>query len=561
MRRPISAQLVGDAGLPEVRRDAGSELRLRVANQMQRGLSPVRIDVSFAPLFADPDEQSKLRIDVPARWTARYEAHRGAWALAGPGLGPDEALEATVGGVRPDIPIGEALLPLVVSGGDEQPKRATIPLTVMPVAGPERDLLDALGARLVTRRTGGGIAAAEVAVTRRADEIERSDLSLWLYNRTGRGLVTAPWGPWPPTLTLVFDTAAGSPGHGALTTSRRLDDVEVVVERGTGWRVVKRSPGPEWDLVAVPLGGNREVMGAGTFTEILIRGIATDFAPGPTLVELRWHAFPGFGDGVRTFVVDKHSPPMRITRPLDANDLSVELGGDDDGTSIELTWKVEHASLIQLSGVGEVPTTSDGYRVTVTRDRVFVLTAYDAVLGEIQTDEIAITATTATREPLSTALLPAGAILAWEGAEIPDGFALCDGTRGTPDLSGRFVLGARRESKPGDAGGDKPHTHTFRPVRPAARIEPGGAHAHRPPEHWGTARVKSGFPMFKQQASRVRDANLHDATSKDGGHPHDVEALELTVDVAPGPAPWPRWYALAYIMKVYRPQAEASEPA
>lgn len=39
---------------------------------------------------------------------------------------------------------------------------------------------------------------------------------------------------------------------------------------------------------------------------------------------------------------------------------------------------------------------------------------------------------------------PSGGIIMWSGSyeDIPDGWQLCDGTNGTPDLRGRFVLGA-----------------------------------------------------------------------------------------------------------------------
>ena len=39
-------------------------------------------------------------------------------------------------------------------------------------------------------------------------------------------------------------------------------------------------------------------------------------------------------------------------------------------------------------------------------------------------------------------LLPRGTIIAWNKVNAPTGWVLCDGTNGTPDLRGRFILGA-----------------------------------------------------------------------------------------------------------------------
>lgn len=38
--------------------------------------------------------------------------------------------------------------------------------------------------------------------------------------------------------------------------------------------------------------------------------------------------------------------------------------------------------------------------------------------------------------------IPLGGIIMWSGGAVPDGWALCDGSTGTPDLRGRFVLGS-----------------------------------------------------------------------------------------------------------------------
>lgn len=69
--------------------------------------------------------------------------------------------------------------------------------------------------------------------------------------------------------------------------------------------------------------------------------------------------------------------------------------------------------------------------------------------------------------------LPKGAIILWSGAiaDIPDGFALCNGSNGTPDLRNSFVVGADAdvsgeakstyETVSKQSGGSKTHTHSF----------------------------------------------------------------------------------------------------
>ena len=52
-------------------------------------------------------------------------------------------------------------------------------------------------------------------------------------------------------------------------------------------------------------------------------------------------------------------------------------------------------------------------------------------------------------------LMPSRGIIMWSGtaADIPTGWALCDGTGGTPDLTDRFILGAGKTYQPGTTGG------------------------------------------------------------------------------------------------------------
>lgn len=76
-----------------------------------------------------------------------------------------------------------------------------------------------------------------------------------------------------------------------------------------------------------------------------------------------------------------------------------------------------------------------------------------------------------------------GTIILWSGAvgAIPSGWVLCDGTNGTPDLRGRFVIGAGSGGSyvPGDTGGQSAittvpaHTHTY-----SATTSSSGGHVH-----------------------------------------------------------------------------------
>jgi microcystin-dependent protein len=82
--------------------------------------------------------------------------------------------------------------------------------------------------------------------------------------------------------------------------------------------------------------------------------------------------------------------------------------------------------------------------------------------------------------------LPIGGIIMWSGAvsAIPVGWALCDGTNGTPNLRDRFVVGAGSTYSVGATGGASTvaltagqlpvHTHAAGTLAAAS----GGAHTH-----------------------------------------------------------------------------------
>lgn len=85
-----------------------------------------------------------------------------------------------------------------------------------------------------------------------------------------------------------------------------------------------------------------------------------------------------------------------------------------------------------------------------------------------------------------------GLIVKWSGAivDIPDGWQLCNGTNGTPDLRDRFVPGAGTTYSPGDAGGAVNHDHDFTSDGHTHDIQVGtGVLGVTPPAHYATKPV------------------------------------------------------------------------
>jgi len=109
--------------------------------------------------------------------------------------------------------------------------------------------------------------------------------------------------------------------------------------------------------------------------------------------------------------------------------------------------------------------------------------------------------------------LPIGLIAVWRGSldTIPDGWELCDGNNGTPDLTGRYPRGA--ETDIGDPGGGlAPHNHTS-----PSHDHPSNGHSHSStigPSLGATADISS-----TQTVTTVDGDHTHSSLNTDSESP------------------------------------------
>ena len=149
-------------------------------------------------------------------------------------------------------------------------------------------------------------------------------------------------------------------------------------------------------------------------------------------------------------------------------------------------------------------------------------------------------------------LVPPGTIVMWSGSlvEIPDGWALCDGTNGTPDLRDRFILSVSAGEDPGGTGGSHTKTLSTSNLPPHSHsISSDGDHRHSYTDKYTTGERTSGTHAW----DATYDKNpVYTTDSKNteyaGGHNHGGNTGNTgsgsSFDIRP------KYYKLAFIIKL-----------
>ncbi|HHY72707.1 MAG TPA: hypothetical protein GX497_05695 [Bacillus bacterium] len=179
--------------------------------------------------------------------------------------------------------------------------------------------------------------------------------------------------------------------------------------------------------------------------------------------------------------------------------------------------------------------------------------------------------------------IPSGLISMWSGAisSIPTGWALCNGSNGTPDLRDRFIVGAGSTYAVGATGGASTialtaaqlpaHTHD----KGTLTVASDGAHTHAPgtlttsssgahthtvtldivyQTEVGRGDYSAAFPAgnknFTTSSSGAHTHTISGATASGGAHAHAITGATASVGSGQSHENRPPYYALAYIMKL-----------
>lgn len=156
---------------------------------------------------------------------------------------------------------------------------------------------------------------------------------------------------------------------------------------------------------------------------------------------------------------------------------------------------------------------------------------------------------------LSAYAVKAGLIVLWYGsiASIPTGWALCDGTNGTRDLTDKFVMGAATEHPVGNTGGSNTITPqgTFTLNSHTLTLDELGPHTHPFIDKSVTAFTPNQYNTtgvdFTGSPNQYTSGNT---TATGGGGSHTHSAAEGTAITSTGASQMPYYYALAYIQKL-----------
>ena len=242
-------------------------------------------------------------------------------------------------------------------------------------------------------------------------------------------------------------------------------------------------------------------------------------------------------------------PAERSSESVLINSFTCEpmvLGPITAPATVQLSWTTTNASTVTLSGVGKVNLSQSSLPVTIEQTTTFVLTAYDSALDQIASQAL----TVRVDPPLISRVVAPGTIALWSGEidDKPEGWLICDGNDGTPNLTDRFILGAGGSEVLGAYGEEETHTHEVPAASDDATTSTEPDHSHKLPAEWYPRDFDGGDYSGIDTDGEYQKDNTY--TQSAGEHSHSVYVQMPRRDTGANEGSVrPRWIALYYIMK------------
>ncbi len=301
--------------------------------------------------------------------------------------------------------------------------------------------------------------------------------------------------------------------------------------QGTNWQIRPELQGenPQWIITLLD---DIDIL-VGEYFHLHLDGLKTSMPSGFTNLYLLYENIPGFWDGRFVLPIEKS--------PLKFDDQKSNQDPRDDGHFIQRTkvgiGNTEPVDTLDVNGgmQSETLVLRNGGKATFPLDVAGTIKAKGLQLeGPLSSDQgLAAKSLTLSKTPGQTSVvvteesgnlkvsgrlmdstgfvIPPGGIIMWSGKTAPAGWALCDGSNGTPDLRGRFIVGyngSQNKTSPvdiNDSSYNQPGNLSDFPKAPVALQE-------------GNTGGSKTVTLDKTQIP----SHSHSATTsgQDGGHSH-----------------------------------------
>ncbi len=390
----------------------------------------------------------------------------------------------------------------------------------------------------------------------------------------------------PTKLILSFDT---SEEHAAWALcdpdNASAIDVELHFEKqeGTNWHIRPELQGnnPQW---VITLLDDLELR-VGEYFHLHLEGLKTSMPSGFTTLYLLYENIPGFWDG--RFEIPIEKSPLRFDDVKKNEDhrqdgsfiqkTKVGIGNTEPVDTLDVNGGVQAEMLVLRNGKpfskkegedvfplevqGKIRAeglTLSGKVVTESSSIADLEVSKSLTLGTVKVTEEGSSKNLKVEGRLKDStgfVIPPGGIIMWSGTDVPEGWKLCDGSNGTPDLRSRFIVGAGQGSGNDDrgerltnypvntTGGRKNHVLSLGEMPSHAHtitINQDGAHSH--------AMGSRGFDTSGELGADGSTDDTSLKTHEAGAHSHAATIHSAGGDQAHENRP-PFW-ALAFIMKM-----------